>query len=86
MPTLREWFVVSPEYGNYWDHGRDVVRVTARTQREAIVKGVRAMRKDRGCDYHRSLLDFENPFRGMNAHLAEPELTKEREANHATPA
>lgn len=78
---MRQWWVLSPEWGDIFpvlddgsgpiEYGRDVVLVTAATKRQAIVEGVRRMRADRQfCGYHRRYPD-ENPFKGMKAYLEE---------------
>lgn len=71
------WYVITPEYTNYyndWDEppeiGADVVTVEANTKREALVKGVRELRRTRS-----GWLDDanSNPFTGLRAEKAECE-------------
>jgi len=70
---LRRWLVVTPEYGEVipiLDYGQgpveyvaDVMEVEAETSHDAIIFGIRLMRKE-GCHY----FDIcDNPFAGVRA-------------------
>ena len=72
-----KWYVVSPEYEEVvpilddgtgpTEYGCDCVEVEANSKREAIIKGLSAMRIDRTC-HHPQYADG-NPFTGMKAYL-----------------
>ena len=72
MGDIKVWTIVTPEYetsGGYYyeppEYGCDVVKVRARTKREALVRGVRALRKK----YPHGYLCWNdgNPFTGLKA-------------------
>lgn len=72
--SLKRWMVISPEYGKTVpilddgsgpeEFGSDVVVVEAVNKREALLFGLRLMRKEYPRGWHNSDAG-ENPFRGM---------------------
>ena len=64
---MRRWLIISPQYGTVvpvlddgtgpMEYGSDGVIVEARTKREALVLGLRRMRSDPECHYHRKYDD-----------------------------
>jgi len=77
MPTNKRWWVVSDEYTTYYggayepdEEGRDVVLVEAPTKRKAKVVGLRAMRADSSCRWHRQNTDL-CPFSGLTVEEAD---------------
>ena len=90
MPDHARWYVVTPEYesgGDWYDPpewGCDVVEVAAKTRREAITKGVKAMltgnRKEyQWCRDQRS--DGRNPFAGVKAIPASEAIAMPEDSN-----
>ena len=81
-----KWYVVTPEYERYPagetdppEYGADVVDVEAATQREALVLGVRELRRTRS----HWLRDHDgNPFSGLTADTFDDECTNHNFAPH----
>ena len=79
MRPLRSFYVSSPDYttGGYIgdppeppEYGADCVEVRAHTKREAIVLGVRLMRKQRRSWAEENISDGRPPWEGIRAEEA----------------
>jgi hypothetical protein len=85
---MPRWLVVTPDYEAVVEHIDvwprrevvcDVVEVEAATRREAVVKGVRAMRAQYRDGYHNWYAPDRNPFAGMKAEPADDAPQEERD-------
>lgn len=73
---MTTWFIVTPRYMLYGpthldppEYGSDVVEVSADTKRQALVKGVRELRRIGSHWLQDMTSDGRSPFTGLQAHL-----------------
>ena len=73
---MTKYFVVTPPYEEPGSCGSDVVEVEADTKREALVKGVRELRRTHSHWLQDQESDGHSPFAGLKVELVEVEVVK----------